>query len=102
MIANEACGFVYLVSSLGVTGLRRGITTDIGKMVSEIKQATDCPVAVGFGISTPEQAAHIGKLADGVIVGSALVKLVEANGEASKPVIEAYVQSIKRALETIE
>ncbi|MDN5351772.1 MAG: tryptophan synthase alpha chain [Clostridiales bacterium] len=102
MIANEASGFVYLVSSMGVTGVRSEITTDIGKMVSEIKQATDCPVAVGFGISTPEQAAHIGKLADGVIVGSALVKLVEANGEASKPVIEAYVQSIKRALETIE
>jgi tryptophan synthase alpha chain len=102
MIANEASGFVYLVSSMGVTGVRSEITTDIGKMVSEIKQATDCPVAVGFGISTPEQAAHIGKLADGVIVGSALVKLVEANGEASKPVIEAYVKSIKQALETIE
>ena len=75
MIAKEANGFVYCVSSLGVTGMRSEITTDIGAMVKLVKEAKDIPCAVGFGISTPEQAAKMAGLSDGAIVGSAIVKL---------------------------
>ena len=89
MIAREAEGFVYLVSSMGVTGTRSEITTDVGALVEAIRQATDVPVAVGFGISTPQQARAMAALSDGAIVGSALVKLIAANGtEAAGPVGE--------------
>lgn len=79
-IAASAKGFIYLVSSLGVTGERGAITTDIGAIVAEIRAVTDVPVAVGFGVSTPAQAAQMARLADGVIVGSALVRLVADHG----------------------
>ena len=86
-IAREAEGFIYLVSSLGVTGTRAEITTDIGSLVEAIRSATDTPVAVGFGISTPEQASAMAALSDGAIVGSAIVKLVSQYGtEAAGPV----------------
>lgn len=75
MIAKEASGFVYCVSSLGVTGMRSEITTDIGAMVKLVKEVKDIPCAVGFGISTPDQAARMAGLSDGAIVGSAIVKL---------------------------
>lgn len=75
MIAKEAQGFVYCVSSLGVTGMRSQITTDIGAMVDLVKKAKDIPCAVGFGISNPEQAKKMADQSDGVIVGSAIVKL---------------------------
>ena len=74
MIAKEASGFVYCVSSLGVTGMRSEITTDIGAMVKLVKEVKDIPCAVGFGISTPDQAARMAGLSDGAIVGSAIVK----------------------------
>ena len=97
MIAKQAKGFIYLVSSLGVTGMRSNITTDIGSMVKIIKETTDVPVAVGFGISTPEQARAMYAVADGAIVGSAIVKIVEKFGkEAAGPVGE-YVKSMKAA-----
>ena len=80
MIAREAQGFVYCVSSLGVTGTRNTITTDIDALVANVRAATDVPVAVGFGISTPEQAANMAAKSDGAIVGSALVKLVAKHG----------------------
>ncbi len=73
-IAAEAKGFVYCVSSLGVTGVRSSITTDIGAMVKLVKETKNIPAAVGFGISTPEQAREMAQKADGVIVGSAIVK----------------------------
>ncbi len=97
-IAKEAQGFVYCVSSLGVTGVRKEITTDIGEMVRLVKSVSDIPCAIGFGISTPEQAKKMVESADGVIVGSAIVKLVAKYGrDAVKPVCE-YVRSMKDAI----
>lgn len=97
-IAKEASGFVYCVSSLGVTGVRTSITTDIGAMVELVKAAKDIPCAVGFGISTPEQAAKMAESSDGVIVGSAIVKLCEKYGEKCVPYIKEYVRSMKDAI----
>lgn len=97
-IAGEAQGFVYCVSSLGVTGVRSEITTDIGEMVSLVRGATDIPCAVGFGISTPAQAKAIAAKADGVIVGSAIVKLVAQHGKDSVPMVAEYVRKMKTAM----
>lgn len=96
-IAKEASGFVYCVSSLGVTGMRSSITTDIGAMVKLVKQAKDIPCAVGFGISTPEQAAKMAALSDGAIVGSAIVKLCEQYGRECLPHVAAYVREMAAA-----
>ena len=98
MIAKEAEGFVYCVSSLGVTGMRSQITTDIGAMVQLVKAQKDIPCAVGFGISTPEQAKKMTEQADGVIVGSAIVKLCEKHGAECVPYIKEYVKSMKDAI----
>lgn len=97
MIAEKASGFVYCVSSLGVTGTRSEITTDIGEMVRLVKEAKDIPCAVGFGISTPEQAAEMCRHADGVIVGSAIVKLCGAHGRDGVPYVAEYVRSMAEA-----
>ena len=97
-IAREASGFVYCVSSLGVTGVRKEITTDIGAMVRRVKQEKDIPCAVGFGISTPDQAASMAAQADGVIVGSAIIKLVAKHGRDAVPPVAAYVKSMKDAV----
>ncbi|MDR1941068.1 MAG: tryptophan synthase subunit alpha [Endomicrobium sp.] len=96
-LAAQAEGFIYLVSSLGVTGIRTKITTDIEKIVSQIKKTASVPVAVGFGISTPAQVKEMTKYADGAIVGSAIVKIIAEYGQnASKPLAE-YVSSLKQA-----
>jgi len=98
MIASEAKGFIYVVSSLGVTGVRSEITTDIDSIVKLIKESTDTLCAIGFGISTPEQAASMSKVADGVIVGSAMVRIVdEERGNAPAKLAE-YVRSMKAAI----
>lgn len=97
-IAAEARGFVYCVSSLGVTGTRSDITTDIGEMVSLVKASNKIPCAVGFGISTPEQARLISNFADGIIVGSAIVKICAKYGTKCVPFIEEYVRSMKLAI----
>lgn len=98
MIAKEAQGFIYCVSSMGVTGVRQKITTDIGKMIELVRSVSDIPCAVGFGVSTPEQAKHITESADGVIVGSAIVKIVAQYGKDSvKPVCD-YVREMKDAI----
>lgn len=97
-IAREAQGFVYCVSSLGVTGVRREITSDLKSMLSLVREQRDIPCAVGFGISTPEQARKIAGMADGVIVGSAIVRLVEQYGEACVGPVSAYVREMKRAV----
>ena len=97
-IAKEAEGFVYCVSSLGVTGMRSAITTDIGAMVQLVKAAKDIPCAVGFGISTPEQAAAMAAKSDGAIVGSAIVKLCGQYGKDCVPYVAAYVKEMKDAL----
>ena len=97
-IAKEAEGFVYCVSSLGVTGMRSAITTDIGAMVQLVKAAKDIPCAVGFGISTPEQAAAMAAKSDGAIVGSAIVKLCGQYKEACVPYVKEYVKYMKDAV----
>ena len=97
-IAKDAEGFVYCVSSLGVTGTRTNITTDIGAMVKLVKQTKNIPCAVGFGISTPEQAKKMAEQSDGAIVGSAIVKLCAAHGADCVPYEKEYVQSMKAAV----
>lgn len=97
-IAKDAEGFVYVVSSLGVTGVRSEINTDIGALTAKIRENTNIPCAIGFGISKPEQAAKMSKVADGVIVGSAIVKLIAQHGKESAPVVAEYVRSMKAAL----
>ncbi|MGN1075039.1 MAG: tryptophan synthase subunit alpha [Eubacteriales bacterium] len=98
MIAREAEGFVYIVSSLGVTGTRSEIRTDLSSIVSVVRANTDVPCAIGFGISTPEQAGAMAALSDGAIVGSALVKLLAKYGTAAPEAIEAFVRSMKDAM----
>ena len=98
MIAREAEGFLYIVSSLGVTGVRSEIKTDLSAILKVVREHTDVPCAIGFGISTPEQAKKMARIADGVIVGSAIIKLLAAHGrEAAEPVGD-YVRSMKEAI----
>lgn len=96
-IAEQANGFLYCVSSLGVTGTRTAITTDIGAMVKLVKEVKDIPCAVGFGISTPEQAESMCRQADGAIVGSAIVKLIAQYGRDSVQPVADYVRTMKTA-----
>ena len=98
MIAKSAEGFIYIVSSLGVTGERSEITTDIGAIVKIIRENTDLPCAVGFGISTPEQAKKMSALSDGAIVGSAIIKIIEKFGKDAAPHVGEYVRSMKSAI----
>ena len=102
MVAKEASGFIYVVSSLGVTGVRSEITTDIGAMVELIRANSSCPCAVGFGISTPEQAKKMAGLADGAIVGSAIVKLIAQYGREAVPYVADYVKQMKEAVLSCE
>lgn len=101
MIAKEAEGFVYCVSSLGVTGTRSQITTDIGAMVYLVKAEKQIPCAVGFGISTPQQAAKMAEQSDGAIVGSAIVKLCARYGKDCVPYVKEYVKSMKDAVRNV-
>ena len=98
MIAREAEGFLYIVSSMGVTGVRSEITTDIGAMVELVRKSTSIPCAVGFGISTPEQAAKMAGLSDGAIVGSAIVRLIHESGPDAPNAVREYVSSMTRGL----
>ena len=98
MIAKEAEGFLYIVSSLGVTGTRTEISTDLDSIVKVVRENTDMPCAIGFGISTPEQCAKMGAIADGAIVGSAIVKLVAQYGKDAAGPVGEYVRSMKEAL----
>ncbi|MCM1115389.1 MAG: tryptophan synthase subunit alpha [Clostridium sp.] len=98
MIAGDAEGFVYTVSSLGVTGTRSEIKTDLETVTKAIKVATSIPVAIGFGINTPEQAAQYSHIADGIIVGSAIVKIIEQYGADAPSRVYDYVKSMKDAI----
>ena len=98
MIAREAEGFLYIVSSLGVTGVRSEITTDIGAMVRLVRENTAIPCAVGFGISTPEQAKKMADLSDGAIVGSAIVRLIAERGADAPQAVYEYVRSMKEGM----
>ena len=98
MIAREAEGFLYIVSSLGVTGMRSEIKTDLAAIVKVVRENTDIPCAIGFGISTPEQAQKMAALSDGAIVGSAIIKLLEKYGKDAPAYVGEYVRSMKDAL----
>lgn len=102
MIAKEAEGYVYCVSSLGVTGMRQKITTDISDMVAHIREITDVPCAVGFGISTPEQAKEMAAVSDGAIVGSAIVGIIGEYGTDCLGPVEDYVRVMKTAVKEAE
>lgn len=97
-IASEAKGFIYVVSSMGVTGVRSEIKTDVGAIVESIRKVTDVPCAVGFGISTPEQAKKMAAVSDGAIVGSAIVKIVAQYGEDAPAKVYEYVKNMKEAV----
>ncbi|MBQ5361229.1 MAG: tryptophan synthase subunit alpha, partial [Lachnospiraceae bacterium] len=100
-IASGAEGFLYVVSSLGVTGVRSEIKTDLASILEAIRKATDTPAAVGFGISTPDQAKKIAALSDGVIVGSAIVRIIAEHGREAGPCIAEYVRSMKNAIKDL-
>ena len=100
MIASEAEGFIYVVSSLGVTGVRSSITTDIQSLVAKIRSASSVPCAIGFGISTPEQAKTMAGYSDGAIVGSAIMKIVAQYGKDAPEHVFEYVKSMKEAVQS--
>ena len=98
MIVKEATGFLYIVSSLGVTGTRREIKTDLASIVKVVRENTAIPCAIGFGISTPEQARNMAQISDGAIVGSAIIKLLAKYGPDAPEYVGAYVKSMKEAM----
>ena len=97
-IAQTASGYIYIVSSMGVTGVRGKITTDLASIVTALRSLTSLPAAIGFGIHTPAQAAEMARIADGVIVGSAIVKIIAEHGEAAGPHIYRYAKEMKEAV----
>lgn len=98
MIAKEAEGFLYIVSSLGVTGTRTNIDTDLASIMRTVRENTDLPAAIGFGISTPEQAEKMAGLSDGAIVGSAIVKIIAKYGKDAPSYVGEYVKSMKEGV----
>lgn len=98
MIAKEAEGFIYIVSSLGVTGVRSEINTDISRIVGIIRENTDVPCAVGFGISEPRQAQEMAGISDGAIVGSAVIRIIEQYGKDAPYYVGEYVRLMKDAV----
>ena len=98
MIAKEAKGFLYTVSSLGVTGTRSSITTDLASIIDVVRKNSDIPAAIGFGISTPEQAAKMAAVSDGAIVGSAIIKILAQYGKDAPKYVGEYVKSMKDAV----
>ncbi len=100
-IAHEAEGFLYIVSSLGVTGTRSEITTDLKAIINVVRKHTSIPCAIGFGISTPEQAKRMSEISDGAIVGSAIIKILAEYGSDSPVHVGEYVRSMKNAVHTV-
>jgi tryptophan synthase alpha chain len=97
-VLNGASGFLYYVSVAGITGLQQAATANIEEAVARLKAATSLPVAVGFGVRTPEQAAAIGKFADGVVVGSAIVERIGKHGKDAAGPVKNYIASLKTAM----
>lgn len=97
-IAKNASGFLYIVSSMGVTGVRQTITTDIDAMVKLVRESSDIPCAIGFGISTPEQCREMADKADGAIVGSAIIRIIAKYGRDCVPYVAAYIREMKDAI----
>ncbi len=102
MIAREAEGFVYVVSSLGVTGVRSEIKTDLTSIVAAVRKNTKIPCAIGFGISTPAQAKKMAGISDGAIVGSAIIKIIAKHGEEAPKFVGEYVREMKDAIKTLD
>ena len=98
-IAGDAKGFLYIVSSLGVTGMRSEINTDLESMVALVRENSDIPCAIGFGISKPEQAAKMAAISDGAIIGSAIVKIVAEYGKDAPEHVGEFVRSVREALD---
>ncbi len=98
MIASEAQGFIYVVSSLGVTGIRSEITTDLDAIIQAVRKNSNLPCAIGFGISTPEQANKMARMADGVITGSAIIKIIAKYKQDSPKYVGEFVKSMKDAV----
>lgn len=101
MIASEAEGFIYIVSSMGVTGVRTSFSSNLENMVAAVRRATDIPCAIGFGISTPEQARRMTDFADGAIVGSAIVRIIAEHGRDSVPYVAEYVKGMRAELDRV-
>jgi tryptophan synthase alpha chain len=97
-VLNGASGFLYYVSVAGITGKQQAATASIEAAVAKLKAATTLPIAVGFGVRTPEQAAAIARVADGVVVGSAIVELVGKHGKDAPGPVKAYIASLKAAM----
>lgn len=102
MIAKDAQGYVYIVSSLGVTGVRQNITTDIAAITAKIREVTDVPAAVGFGIATPQQAAQMAAVSDGAITGSTVVQIVGEHGQNCIQPVTDYVKQMAKAVHGVE
>jgi len=98
-IAERAEGYLYCVSSLGVTGVRAQLGTEIGEIIKKVKAKRDIPCAIGFGVSTPEQAAQMAGISDGVIVGSAIERIIEARGRDSEAPVKEFVASLRNAID---
>ncbi|HEU0045115.1 tryptophan synthase subunit alpha [Sphingomonas sp.] len=98
-VLNGASGFLYYVSVAGITGLQQAQASSIADAVARLKAATDLPVAVGFGIRTPDQAAAVARIADGVVVGSAIVELVERHGLNAPAAVQTYVRTLRTAID---
>jgi tryptophan synthase alpha chain len=101
-VLQGSSGFLYYVSVAGITGKQQAAQTSIEQAVAHLKSGTDLPIAVGFGVRTPEQAAAIGRVADGVVVGSAIVEIVGQHGAHAAPHVKEYVASLRAALEIRE
>lgn len=101
-IASHAEGYIYVVSSMGVTGVRTSFSSNLKDMVASLRKVTDVPCAIGFGISTPEQAAEMVSFADGAIVGSAIVRIIAEHGRESVPYVRDYVLSMRQALDSVK
>lgn len=97
-IASDAEGFLYVVSSMGVTGVRQKITTDLKTIVGQIREVTSLPATIGFGISTPGQASDMAAISDGAIVGSAIVRLIAEYGREAEEPVREYVRQMAEAV----
>jgi tryptophan synthase alpha chain len=94
LVAERAQGFIYLVSISGVTGARTQLASGLGDLVGRIRRATATPIAIGFGVSTPEQASQVSRIADGVIVGSALVQIVDRAEDKPQAAVQ-FIRELK-------
>jgi tryptophan synthase alpha chain len=101
LVASKSRGFIYLVSIAGVTGTRNELPPDLGKFITKVKLFAKQPVCVGFGISTPEHTAQVAKTADGVIIGSKLIQLMETD-DAAMTATQGFIREVREALDSVK